>query len=340
MLERPDLEDERISACLATEYGLQVAEVAFLPLGADLNTAVYRVVADDHTPYFLKLRRGEFNAAAVTVPKYLSDLGVRQIIPALTTQTGHLWASLPPFKAILYPYVEGRHGFERSLSEQQWVEFGAALKKLHTAAAPPALTGGVPREGFSPRWRATVERFLARIETEAFDEPVAAEMAAFLRIKTGETSELITRTEQLAQILQARPPAFVLCHADIHAWNLLIADTGSFYMVDWDTLIFAPKERDLMFVGGGLGGNSYPPQQEEALFYQGYGRTEVDPVALAYYRYERIIEDIAVFCEQIFLSHEGGDDRKQALAYLRANFLPGGTLEMARQSDKAPSQPR
>ncbi len=334
MLEKPELKDEKIINCLKTEYGLSVEKIAFLPLGADLNTAVYRVVTNDETVYFLKLRRGEFDEATVAVPKYLSDLGIKQIIPSLTTQTGQLWASLAPFKVILYPYVEGHNGFERNLSDQQWVEFGTALKRFHTAEIPSAITSSIQREKFSPQWRDTVKMFLERIEEETFDEPVAVEMAAFLKIKGDETLELVKRAERFAQMLQEQPPEFILCHADIHAWNLLIDDNDAFYMVDWDTLIFAPKERDLMFVGGGLGGNGHTPREEEALFYQGYGQTQIDPIAMAYYRYERIIEDIAVYCGQIFLSDEGGEDRKQSLEYLKSNFLPNCTIEMACQSDK------
>lgn len=334
MLEKPELKDEKIINCLKTEYGLSVEKIAFLPLGADLNTAVYRVVTNDETVYFLKLRRGEFDEATVAVPKYLSDLGIKQIIPSLTTQTGQLWASLAPFKVILYPYVEGHNGFERNLSDQQWVEFGAALKRFHTAEIPSAITSSIQREKFSPQWRDTVKMFLERIEEETFDEPVAVEMAAFLKIKGDETLELVKRAERFAQMLQEQPPEFILCHADIHAWNLLIDDNDAFYMVDWDTLIFAPKERDLMFVGGGLGGNGHTPREEEALFYQGYGQTQIDPIAMAYYRYERIIEDIAVYCGQIFLSDEGGEDRKQSLEYLKSNFLPNSTIEIACQSDK------
>ena len=60
MLEKPDLNDERIATCLDNEYGLKVAHIAFLPLGADLNTAVYRVDTDDDIAYFVKLRRGDF----------------------------------------------------------------------------------------------------------------------------------------------------------------------------------------------------------------------------------------------------------------------------------------
>ena len=87
-----------------------------------------------------------------------------------------------------------------------------------------------------------------------------------------------------------------------------------------------------MYAGGGQFANRRTPQEEEALFYRGYGETTIDPAALAYYRYERIVEDIAVECEQIFLSDAGGEDREQALHYLASNFLPGNTIEIAYRS--------
>ena len=220
------------------------------------------------------------------------------------------------------------------MTNQQWVEFGAALKRFHTASIPAAITSSIQWEKFSPQWRNTVKMFLERIKVETFNGPVAVEMSNFLKTKSDEILELVKRAERLAQMLQEKPAEFILCHGDIHAWNLLIADSVTFYMVDWDTLIFAPKERDLMFIGVGLGGKGHTPQEEKALFYQGYGYTRIDPIAMAYYRYERIIEDIAVYCGQIFLSDEGGEDRKQSFEYLQSNFLPGGTIEMAYQSDE------
>ncbi len=103
-----------------------------------------------------------------------------------------------------------------------------------------------------------------------------------------------------------------MCHADIHGWNLLIDKEGALFVVDWDTVIFAPKERDLMFVGAGIGDSGRTPLEEEALFYQGYGHTNINQAGIAYYRYERVIEDIGVYCEQIFLSDEGEGDRIQS----------------------------
>jgi spectinomycin phosphotransferase len=47
VLEKPNLEDEKIVACLQEAFGLRTAQFAFLPLGGDLDTALYRAVAQD-----------------------------------------------------------------------------------------------------------------------------------------------------------------------------------------------------------------------------------------------------------------------------------------------------
>ena len=311
-------------------------QVTFLPLGADRNTAVYRVVADDEngTPYFLKLRSGDFDETSVALPKWFSDQGVEQIIPPLTTKTGQLWASLDAFNVVLYPFVEGHNGYEVDLSDSHWSELGVALKSVHTAQVDPALIRRIRRETYSPQWREMVKAFLRRVEDDVFDDPLVAQSAAFMATKRDVVLDLVWRAERLAQALRARPPESVLCHSDIHAGNILVDANGAFYIVDWDDPILAPKERDLMFIGGGLMGGWRSPRKEEALFYPAYGPTQIDPVGLAYYRYERIIQDIAVFCEQIASTSESVQDREQSFRYLASNFLPGSTIEIAYETDK------
>lgn len=61
---------------------------------------------------------------------------------------------------------------------------------------------------------------------------------------------------------------------------------------------------------------------------------QVDPIALAYYRYARIIEDLAVECELIFLSDAGGEDRERELLNFKSNFQPNGVIEIARRTDR------
>ncbi len=334
MLEKPLLDDTKIIDCLREAYGLPISQVAFLPLGADQNTAVYRAVAEDGKSYFLKLRSGVFDAISVELPKFLSDKGVSTIIAPLSTRTGQLWADLAPFKTILYPFVEGRNGYEVALTDRQWVDFGKALKSLHTAQVPPALVQRIRRETYSPRWREIVKESMGQLDHGVMDEPVSVQLAAFLKPRRREVLDLVERARRCAQALQPRPSEFILCHSDLHAGNILVDGSGAFYIVDWDDPILAPKERDLMAIGGAQGFIGRTAQEEIRLFYRGYGQTQINPTALAYYRFERIVQDIAIFCEQILATTAGGDDRQQALHYLKSHFLPNGPIEMAYQAEK------
>ncbi|MBN2004736.1 MAG: phosphotransferase, partial [Anaerolineae bacterium] len=190
----------------------------------------------------------------------------------------------------------------------------------------------------SPQWRESVRMFLKRVESEVFADPVAASLATLMKAKRDEIFYLLERAEQLAALLQSRPLEFVLCHSDIHAGNILIDGSAALYIVDWDNPIWAPKERDLMFIGGAQGFAGCTAQEEESRFYRGYGQTQIHSPVLAYYRYERIIQDIAAYCEQLLLTDAGGEDRAQSLRYLMSNFSPDGTIAMARRADCQPER--
>jgi len=332
MLEKPDIQDERIVTCLQTEFGLGVTQIQFLPLGYDLDTAVYRAAAQDGSLYFVKLRRGKLDGASIEIPRYLFSLGLKQAIPPYESLREKLWADLEPYHLVLYPWIDGQNGYEARIEAHHWVELGHVLRWFHAVKFPDEITGEICRERFSTTWRDMLKILLERVGAGTFREPIAAETAALMFDKKDVTLDLVYRAEKLAEKLKADPPDFILCHGDLHVGNLLVDREGSLYLVDWDTLVFAPKERDLMVAGSGLGGSWFSPQQEEAYFYRGYGDTEINHIALAYYRYARIIEDIAIFCQQLAFSDEGGDDRPQSLHYLKSNFEPGGTIEIALRS--------
>jgi len=334
MLTKPDLAEDKIAACVQANYGLPVRELAFLPLGADVNTAVYHLLTPDATPYFLKLRRGPFAAVSIALPRFLRDRGLSQVIAPLPTRAGPLWATLEAYTAVLYPFIAGQDGYQIALTDEQWVAFGAAQRRIHTAVPPPALHRQLRRETYTDKFREAVRRFLAQVDRqETFVDAIAAELAAFLRAKQDEIEYLCRRADQLAATLQAQPPELALCHADIHAGNLHISPGGAFYLVDWDEALLAPKERDLMSIGGGLMGNWRSAEAETAVFYQGYGPASLNTAALAYYRYERIIQDIAAYCQELLLTSAGGEDRPQSLHYVKSNFRPDGTIAQARAAD-------
>lgn len=331
MLTPPALSTDAIIACLRDAYGLRICQVTFLPIGADVNAAVYRVTADDGAPYFLKLKRGNFDDVAVAVSAFLHAQGILPVMAPLTTTTHHLWATEHGFAWILYPFFEGHDGFASPLSDAHWIALGQCVKAVHTTVLPPILAERIPREDFSPRWRDIVKRFDREVESRVYDDPTARRFAAFWLSRRSELRALVTRAEQLGQTLQRRADAFVLCHTDLHAGNVLLGANDALAIVDWDEPIFAPTERDLMFVGGGIGA-VWNDAHEEALFYQGYGPTEPDPLALAYYRNERIVADLAAYGDQIFEAQGSVQDRELGLRQMMGQFLPDGVVSIAHRT--------
>lgn len=332
MLEKPDIADELIISRLQKEYELRVAQLTFLPIGADLRTAVYRVVANDGTAYFLKLRK-KFRDVIVRVPLFLKENGIQEIIVSYETRSKQHWADFGEYKLILYPFIEGKDGFERGLTDQHRRTLGAAFKGIHSAQVPPELKRLIPKETFSLGWREDMKSHQAKVESETFTDPTAVKLAEFIKSKQSEITRLIERAEQLASELQSKPLELALCHTDIHGGNILISDRDELYIVDWDDPILAPKERDLMFIGGGID-EIWKSKQEEAVFYEGYGKTDINLSALAYYRYERVIEDLVVICEQLLLTNEGGADRERSYGWFTSNFEPGSTIEIAEKTDR------
>jgi spectinomycin phosphotransferase len=227
---------------------------------------------------------------------------------------------------ILYPFIEGKDGYEVNLTEAQWVEFGAAVKRIHLTELPSELLHQVRREDYNPLGRNRVKGFQAQVDSDAFIDSTAARLAAFMCEKQTEISQLVGRAERLASELQTREMDFVLCHSDLHAGNLHITPDGQVYIVDWDNPILAPKEHDLMHIGASARWNG---RVIKRLFFQGYGEARVDGMAIAYYRCERIIQDIAEFCSQLLSTTAGGEDREQSLAYFMRQFEPGQEVEIA-----------
>lgn len=333
MLEPPDLDDQLIISGLEQAYGMAIDQLTFLPLGADFNAAVYRAQAEDSSLYFVKLRRGAINEVSLTLPYFLHEQGLATIIAPLSTRSGQLSTQLQDYAVIVYPFVEGQNASIHALSEYQWADFGRTLRQLHSTGFPDSILQSLPYERYDAHWCNMLRAFMLGLDHVTPGDQIAAALIVFLKQKYAEILTMIERTEHFAELLRKQPPDLVVCHTDAHAWNLLIDTNGRLYVVDWDFPMLAPKERDLMFIGAGLGFVGCTPEQEEQLFYRGYGHAQINTGALAYYRYVRIIEDIALYYEHIVAGTAAEEDRKQSLYYVQSNFQPGGTLERAYVTD-------
>jgi spectinomycin phosphotransferase len=326
MIERPNISDASICTALADGYGISPVGLEFLPIGNDSTAWAYRVSADGGSDYFLKLKKGGAYAPGILVPRFLQEQGITAVVAPLTALDGGLCHSAGDFVLILYPFIAGRSGMEIGLSGGQWAEFGRLLKQIHSTSLPADLQTRVPRETFRPYWSAMVHQLNAQMGRRQWTHPLEQELAGFWLQKQADIERITSRAEELGQRLQARAPEFFLCHADIHTANLLIDSRGGLFIVDWDQVIFAPLERDLMFIPDAAASHDGAP------FYSGYGPVTLDPLALAYYRYEWVVQEIGDYGQRVFAMPElGQDTRQDAVRGFYQLFQPGDVVDAAEQ---------
>jgi spectinomycin phosphotransferase len=334
MIEKQSLSDQLIISCLNTNYGIEVATLIFLPLGADMNASIYKAQARDQTSYFVKLKRGHHHDISVVIVELLHDAGIQQIIPPVKTISGRSTQRIEDFTLIVYPFIEGENGFSRNLTDNQWLKLGKTLRQIHEIDVPISIQNQLRREVYSSKWREAVRSLYIHIEAEPIGDEMALKLLKFMKEHTLTIRRLVDRAEQLGQMLQDQSHKFVLCHSDIHGGNVLMDGNGNIYIVDWDDPIMAPKERDLMFIGGGVA-NVWNEPHEEKFFYKGYGKTEVNATILAYYRHERIVEDIALYGQELLLTTAGGHDRLEMYKQFIGMFEPQGVVDIAFKTDES-----
>jgi spectinomycin phosphotransferase len=265
------------------------------------------------------------------IPHALTERGIPNILSPLPTLSDDLWCSLDGDEAnvILYPFIRGQSAMDVGLSDDQWREFGVTLRAVHDSGLEERFRDQVPGETFALPSADLVRRMIAMPESVRVESPAAEAFARFWDSHAQQIEEMLTHVEAMGRQLQSQLFTSVLCHADIHAANILVGDDDRIWLVDWDGPKIAPRERDLLFVVGSHIARTVEPGEEDR-FFEGYGPTTIDPLALSYYRYERIIEDLGEIARHVLLNDESSEEARAADAALAISFFgPGRDIDRA-----------
>lgn len=320
MLEDPGLDARELSAALRAGFGIEASGFTFVP-GFDMHAASYEVDGR----WFAKVRFGPVADAPLEVPRALLDAGVTNVLAPVRTLASTLWHPMTDGRTlVVYPFVTGRNAMDAGMTADQWHTFGIALRPVHDSGLEARFARRLPAETFALPSGEVVRSVLE--QEPSFDSAAARRLQAVLLEQSERIGQMLDRAEGLGAQLSTRPFARVLCHADIHEANLLVANDGRIFLVDWDGPMLAPRERDLLFVMGGGIMRKVTPQQE-AWFFDGYGPVEVDREAIVYYRYERLLEDIGEIGRSVYGDAIPETSREAQVQLLERIFDSGAKVE-------------
>lgn len=202
------------------------------------------------------------------------------------------------------------------------------MAQVHAADLPDRVEARLPCEDYSTVAASTVRALGARVRDRRAgaaagvedlpDQLTRALIDDWLAV-AGSVAVLVEQSTALGRDLRDGAGLRVLCHGDAHTANVVVGEDGQVWLTDWDGVAFAPPERDLMFVIGGVLADAPVTREQRSWFFDGYGRIDVDPRRLAYYLCTRALEDIAGFAVRVLDEHgRPPHERAEALAVFRA----------------------
>ena len=316
MREKPAIPDELLRTTLQEQYDLVPITLEFLPVGLDYHAGVYRVVSEQGHAYLLKVTSRPLYAPRYQVPRYLNDQGIPSVVAPLPTRSSSLWAKLGDWTLIIYPWISGDSSFT-GMTNEQWRELGSIFKQIHQIKIPAEGFESLRKETFDAaeyvRWMHTFEtEYLHSRHGESASQ---RSLRAYWLAHQTTISTAVRSLEKLAGVLQKQSGPCVICHADLHPANLIRDADGHVFVIDWDDVMLAPKERDFIFIR----------EPEADAFWEGYGYPQIDWIALTYYRWERVVQDVIACAEDMFFKADLGEETRADIAELFHEILLGNT---------------
>jgi hypothetical protein len=212
------------------------------------------------------------------------------------------------FSLALYPLVEGQ-SFD-------WGEFASAGQRqavLEMLVAVHGASAGVRAvalgDDFWVPHRDELEAGLAGLAGVGFADcgPFGRPLAGLLAGHAAGLRGRLARYDELALRGRSRPERAVLTHGEPHPGNTMLTD-GGWLLIDWDTVLVAPPERDLWSLDPGDG-------SVLAAYAEATGVTP-RPELIELYRLRWDLADVAVDVSRFRRPHRGSAEDEEAWALL------------------------
>ena len=309
------MDARNVIALLAEHYGIHASDLT--PVSGGTSALDFRVSSPQGV-FFLKVYPRERANTGLWTSKINSYIPVLQWLRQQPELAPHLPEPLPTLAGaffcqdsaqilLLYAFLAGRVLPDNALLPARVETFARLTATLHKlpCASPPCPPS--ESEDYAALFLPELEGLLAG----NWEYRLSAEVWRMARPFAGPIRQRALQLSQLQATLRESKPPLVLCHTDLHHWNLMNC-SGRLVILDWEGLRRAPAESDLMFI------LSLPYAAEFMRVYQEQ-RPDFAPnsAALRFVIIRRKLEDIWLFMRALSLDKMEASALEQNQRWLR-----------------------
>ena len=257
MFTRPaDLADDVVSATVQDAWELTIRRIDYAPVGfgsyhwhAWADNDRWFVTVDDLVTGRSDLgasptERTRRLAGALSSARALRDEGPDFVVAPMPTADGKILQIVEERWAVtLYPFVNGSSdqwgAYSTSADRRAVVELLVALHESSGTARDVAM-----HDDFAIPHRDDLLSSLADLSTAWTEGPYGEPARQLVDPHAARVEDRFASYNRLAAAAAGQPERMVLTHGEPHAANTINTASGM-VLIDWDTALVAPRERDL-----------------------------------------------------------------------------------------------
>jgi spectinomycin phosphotransferase/16S rRNA (guanine(1405)-N(7))-methyltransferase len=310
-----DVDDADVVGVLSEGWGLGVVDLDYLAVGfgshhwrATTASASWFVTVDDlvakcHEPSELLLGTRERLVAALTTAAALRDAGFDFVVAPIRTNDDRIAANIGDrYVVAVYPNLDGETydygNYSDAAHRDSVLRHLATLHRAPTSCRRWALT-----DTFSIPRRAALHAACSQLEDRWTFGPFAEPARCLLARHVDAMVHAFDKYDALAAAASSQPSRFALTHGEPHPANTITIDRGV-VLVDWDTALIAPPERDLWDLVG--------EEPSVSIQYEDLTGIGVDHDAIELYRLKWDLSEIAIYISDFRRAHDQTDDTHEA----------------------------
>lgn len=307
MISEPNIDKLYLKQILESEFGFSVESIELNPKG---EASLSYLIHSGGKIFFLKI----YDASSVDerIFRFMSELyeicDIKNIVHPIKTKADKLIIPFGKNMLVLFEYIKGETWTEKELSEEQFKKLGKIIAQIHVSKNK---IGAYPmKEDFRNPFANNFKNIYSAMKK--FDNP-SIYQKELIDIYKKHRIKFIREFEELEATgnkLKKSSVELVNCHGEPSPGNIMVSDTGEIYLLDWDSPLFAPKEKDLLFFSS----NMRP-------VLEGYGKISNDTVinrdAKSFYTHLWNAQEIVDWARRVLFEQASEQENQHSLLKIK-----------------------
>lgn len=274
---------------LEEQYGFSIQTLIDGPRGFVGET--YIITTNTGEKFFVKkVKSSDIVDKIIKGLPVLNELhqrGVTNINYPIPAKNGALYILDSSSIVVVFCYILGTTTWDFPKTK-----FYKLLAEIHTIT--PKITTIIRKETFDIVFKDKVETYLEVALNGEPQDDIEKGTKALMNRHTEELNRFWMEFVDLAEYCETKSGDFVLTHGDATG-NVIVDKKGEVYIVDWDEIMLAPRERDNWFHLDPIARVTFLPEYRKHV-----PDYTPDKEYFKYYLYNRFFEDLYGFLEGIY----------------------------------------